>query len=98
MVFQKYYCQENFMNLREYLEEERLTYREFAEKLGIHIQSLKNIAYGVRKPGLGLALRIEELTEGKVTPRSLIDEAENVPLKRKTLRKQINGKKSDGES
>ena len=36
------------------------------------LQSLKNIAYGIRKPGLSLALRIEEMTESKVTPRSLI--------------------------
>lgn len=36
------------MNLREYLDENRITYREFAEKLGIHLQSLKNIVYGVR--------------------------------------------------
>jgi transcriptional regulator with XRE-family HTH domain len=79
------------MNLKEYLDENRITYREFAEKLGIHLQSLKNIAYGKRKPSLGLALQIEEHTSGKVTPRDLIDEF-NVPQtksKRKSVRKQL---------
>lgn len=79
------------MNLREYLDENRITYREFAEKLGIHLQSLKNIAYGVRKPGLGLALRIEELTGGKVTPRSL-SEAFAVESKVKMERKYVSKK------
>lgn len=61
------------MQLREYLDQNRITYREFAEELGIHLQSLKNIAYGVRKPGLGLALKIEQLTNGAVTPKELIE-------------------------
>ena len=80
------------MQLREYLDQERITYREFAEKLGIHIQTAKNIAYGVRKPGLGLALQIEELTGGKVTPRELMDtctEPQKSKPKRKSVSKRI---------
>jgi transcriptional regulator with XRE-family HTH domain len=76
------------MQLREFLDQERITYREFAEKLGIHIQSAKNIAYGVRKPGLKLALQIEEFTGGKVTPRELM-EYSNEPTKSKPKRKYV---------
>lgn len=83
------------MQLREFLDQERITYREFAERLGIHIQSAKNIAYGVRKPGLSLALRIEEFSGGKVTPRELMenyDEPQKTKPKRKSLRKRLPSK------
>jgi transcriptional regulator with XRE-family HTH domain len=80
------------MSLREYLDEKRMTYREFAEKLGIHLQSLKNIAYGKKKPSLELALKIEELTG--ITPRELMSAFVETPkLKRKSLKKDI---KKDG--
>lgn len=80
------------MHLREYLDQERMTYREFAEKIGIHIQSAKNIAYGSRKPGLKLALQIEEFTGGKVTPRELMEYGDELPktkLKRKYVSKRL---------
>ncbi len=87
---------EKNMQLREFLDQERITYREFAEKLGIHIQSAKNIAYGMRKPGLGLALQIEEFTGGKVTPRELMenfDQPQKSKPKRKYVSKHIPSKK-----
>ena len=59
------------MNLRKYLRDRRIRYREFAEKLGINEQSLKNIVAGTRRPGLLLALKIEKLTDGQVTPSQL---------------------------
>lgn len=79
------------MTLREFLEEKRITYREFAEQLNIHLQSLKNIAYGKKKPSLELAIRIEELTEGRVTPKDLLNSftEKNAPIKRKSVKKQI---------
>ena len=70
------------MNFREYLDKHGITYREFAEKLGIHPQSLKNIACGMRRPGLRLSLKIEELTNGEVTPRELVENFE-ITLKNK---------------
>ena len=72
------------MFLREYLDKHRITYREFAKKLGIHPQSLKNIACGMRRPGLRLSLKIEELACGEVTPRELIENFE------KTLKSKNN--------
>lgn len=80
------------MNLKEYLEEYQITYREFADKLGIHLHSLKNIVYGKRKPGLRLALQIEECIKGKVSPRDLTDYFNTIPQKksqRKSVKKQI---------
>lgn len=82
------------MTLKKYLDEKRITYREFAEKLGIHPQSLKNIACGKKRPSLDLALKIEELTN--ITPRDLMtdfnkDTKSN--LKRKSVRKQVIEKK-----
>ena len=62
-----------FMNLKEYLEEKRLTYREFAEKLDIRTHYLQSIAYGTRKPSLELAVNIQVLSEGKVMPKDLLD-------------------------
>lgn len=61
------------MKLREYLEKNKITYQDLADKLGSHPQSLRNIAFGMRRPGLRLSLKIEELTDGKVTPRELLE-------------------------
>lgn len=80
------------MNLKEYLEEKRLTYREFAEKLQIHPQSLQNIAYGKKKPSLELAVKIEELTNGELTPKDLLAHFHNYP--KGTSKRKYKGKKS----
>lgn len=77
------------MNLKEYLDEKRMTYREFAEILGIHLHSLKNIVYGKRNPGLALALKIEIYTDGEVTTEDLMKNIVPSKLKRKSVRKQI---------
>lgn len=84
------------MHLKEYLEEKGLSYSAFAEQLGSHVQYVKRIACGNRSPGLKLALRIEELTEGKVTPREMIDNFNNPREgKRKARPKQVK-KKTEG--
>ncbi len=80
------------MNVKKYLDEKRLTYREFAEKLGVSAQYLQNIAYGKRKPSLDLAVKIEELSNGKLTPRDLLHFFNNPPKKkpkRKYVKKDI---------
>ena len=77
------------MNLKEYLDKNKVTQREFAEKLDVHIHSLKNIVYGKRKPSLELALRIEEFSNGDVLPNDLLNHFNRVqraaqkPKKRK---------------
>lgn len=66
------------MKLKEYLREQKIRYRVFAESLGITEQSLKNIVAGTRRPGLLLALKIEKLTDGLITPTQLADDYANV--------------------
>lgn len=62
------------MNLRKYLRGNKIRYRAFAEKLGINEQSLRNIVAGTSRPSLLLALKIEKLTNGEVTPSHLADD------------------------
>lgn len=80
------------MNLKEYLEEIRSTYREFAEKLGIRTHYLQSIAYGKKKPSLDLAVKIQELTDDKVTAKDLLEHFNNpnkVASKRKYRSKNL---------
>lgn len=65
------------MKLKEYLRGQKIRYRGFADELGISEQSLKNIVAGTSRPGLLLALKIEKLTNGKVTPQHMVEDFEN---------------------
>lgn len=65
------------MKLKEYLRERRIIYRTFAEDLGIAEQTLRSIMAGIRRPGIMLALKIEKLTDGQITPAQLIEDFEN---------------------
>lgn len=62
------------MRLKKYLRSKKIRYREFAEKLGIGEQSLKNIVACSRRPGLLLALKIEKLTDSQVTASQLVED------------------------
>ena len=62
------------MKLKKYLREHNIRYRNFSENLEITEQSLKNIIAGTRRPGLLLALKIEKLTNGQVTPAQLAED------------------------
>jgi transcriptional regulator with XRE-family HTH domain len=84
------------MRLRKYLKEKQILYREFAEKLGINEQSVKNIACGTQRPGLILALKIEKLTEGEVTALHLAQDFEKT-LKSKAKRKSLGEQKKSSE-
>lgn len=64
------------MNLRKYLHDRKIRYRDFAKDLEISEQSLKNIAACSRRPGLLLALKIEKLTNGEITASQLADDFE----------------------
>ena len=81
------------MKLKEYLREHKIRYRIFAENLGITEQSLKNIVARTRRPGLLLALKIEKLTDGKITPSQLADDYEKTSQakeQRKSAKKMRN--------
>lgn len=65
------------MKLKKYLRTQKIRYCSFAEELGITEQSLKNIVAGTSRPGLMLALKIEKLTNGYITPLELAEDFEN---------------------
>lgn len=71
------------MNLKKYLREKKIRYREFAELLGINEQSLKNIVVGTARPSLLLALKIEKLTNGEVTPLQLVEDFDTAKSEKK---------------
>ena len=61
------------MKLKQYLKTQPRGQRlRMAETLGIHPMHLNNIIRQVRPPSLKLALKIEALTGGKVTPGDLM--------------------------
>lgn len=64
------------MNLKKYLRQKKIRYRTFAEELGVAEQSLKNIVACSRRPGLILALKIEKLTNGQITPQQMVEDFE----------------------
>lgn len=74
------------MHLKKYLRQKKIRYRYFAEELGIAEQSLKNIVAGSRRPGLLLALKIEKLTDGQVTPLQIAEDFEK-NLEKKSQKK-----------
>lgn len=65
------------MNLKEYLETNKISYRVFSEKTGIDHTALWRYSYKERKPTLEHALTIERVTGGMV---SVFDLAHNGSL------------------
>ena len=59
------------MDLRTYRFIKNTTYTQIAKDLGIDRNYFIDIANGREHPGAKLAIRIEQITEGKV-PRSLL--------------------------
>ncbi|MBA2369884.1 MAG: helix-turn-helix transcriptional regulator [Candidatus Protochlamydia sp.] len=62
-------------NLKEYIDENGMTYRQFAEQLGIRQDSLKGIVYGKKNPSVSLAIQIQMLTKGRVILEVLSQDA-----------------------
>lgn len=54
------------MKLKEYLKTSSLSLEELAAATGAKPSYLKRLASGAQKPGPGLAIKIEEATQGKV--------------------------------
>ena len=54
------------MNLTQYLNQEGMTVREFAEKLGISKEHLSGVKTGRYRPSNKLCKKIANLTDGKV--------------------------------
>lgn len=60
------------MDLREYLFRNRLTVKEFSQRLECSRPHLTEIIHGRRKPGKRLANDIEKLTGGQVKAAELL--------------------------
>lgn len=61
------------MKLLEYLQTNRITYREFAALIDRDQAEVWRWANGRRVPPLLVANQIERVTDGKVTPRSFVE-------------------------
>lgn len=64
--------QGKIMTLREYLFKKRLTQEQFAESVGLTRSHLSRIVSGALIPSRKTALKIEEVTKGKVTANELL--------------------------
>lgn len=53
--------------LKSWREANDLTQRELAEQLGVHVQYVSAIERGARRPGMRVAIKIREVTQGAVT-------------------------------
>lgn len=53
--------------LKEFINESRLSQREFARTIGIDPSYLSLLVSGQKRPSLTLAVKIERATAGKVT-------------------------------
>lgn len=62
------------MKLREYLDQEGLKQYVFCRKLGVTESTLYSILCEKRDLRLSLALKIEDLTDGKVKCKDLLPE------------------------
>lgn len=60
------------MTLQEFIEQSSLTQRALAEKLNIGFRYLNGIIKGYYIPSRQLALKIEKLSQGKVSAQELL--------------------------
>jgi predicted transcriptional regulator len=61
------------MNLKTYIETRRFTRKEFAKLIGVSACAVSNYICKKRKPALDIAIRIEQVTGGKVTAEDLFN-------------------------
>lgn len=62
--------------LKEYRAKARLTLAELADRVGVKKAALSKIENRTRLPSMGLAARIQEATNGAVTPNDFLSEPE----------------------
>jgi len=78
------------MQLKKYLEEQSISQKLFAEKLGVHLLTIFKITNKKSMPSLKLALKIENLTFGKVTCEDFLEPDLQEEGKKKQRRKSKN--------
>jgi transcriptional regulator with XRE-family HTH domain len=60
------------MELKDYLESRYLSRKEFAKLVGVNTATITNYIQGHRIPILAIALKIQEVTNGKVSVQDLV--------------------------
>lgn len=75
------------MKLERYLREQCINRTEFCKKVGVSYPTISNLMKGIGDPHVSIAIRIEDITEGKVTCRDLVNAnaLKNLELKSKVL-------------
>jgi transcriptional regulator with XRE-family HTH domain len=64
------------MDLRTYLEKQKLSPAQFAEKIGVHRTSVIRFRDRTRKPDLDTIQKIHEVTKGRVTAKDFFQPSE----------------------
>ena len=65
------------MDLSEYLESRNISKKEFADMCGISPGAVSNYCAKKRIPNLSIAMRIKEVTKGKVSLHDLLTGKKN---------------------
>lgn len=65
--------------LSEYLIEAGITQGRFAETVDVTQATISRLATGASRPGLPLAVKIEEATGGRVPAASWVSDADKLP-------------------
>jgi hypothetical protein len=69
--------------LYKWLKDRKMTINDFVNDGKFHYKIVWAWLNGVQKPNLEMAIRIEDLTEGEVTPRAWTQKSSTKPLKGK---------------
>lgn len=60
------------MDLKMYLESRNIENKEFADMVGISPGAVSNYKNGIRTPTLAIAIKIKDVTKGKVSIHDLL--------------------------
>ena len=60
------------VTLKKWRESKGLTQQEVATAIGVHVQYISALERGARRPGMGVATKIREYTDGAVSLDKLV--------------------------
>ena len=66
-------CYKAFVTLKTYLETTGISQAKFSRELSVSPAMICYMISGKKTPGLGLALKIQRLTRGKVRPEDWVE-------------------------
>ena len=65
------------VTLKKWRESKGLTQQEVAHAIGVHVQYISALERGARRPGMGVATKIREYTDGAVSLDKLVPASPN---------------------